>query len=140
MTTVIDTNILVALWNEDDSLNAAAERSLSAAAGRGGLVISAPVYSELLAGPSRTERFLDTFLEDTGIEVEWQLSEATWRGAGRAFQRYAARRRKRGATGPRRMLADFLIGAHALQNQYQLLTLDAGFYRPAFPRLSVISM
>jgi hypothetical protein len=55
MTTAIDSNILVALWNEDDSLNTLARSALDAALGRGGLVIAAPVFAELLAAPSRNE-------------------------------------------------------------------------------------
>jgi predicted nucleic acid-binding protein len=35
------------------------------------------------------------------------------------------------------LLADFLIGAHALENGYKLLTLDGGLYRRAFPGLQV---
>jgi len=53
MTTAIDSNILVALWNEDDSLNTLARSALDDAFGRGGLVIAAPVFAELLAAPSR---------------------------------------------------------------------------------------
>lgn len=44
MTTAIDTNILVALWNEDDTLNTLARSALDAALGRGSLVIAAPVW------------------------------------------------------------------------------------------------
>jgi predicted nucleic acid-binding protein len=40
-----------------------------------------------------------------------------------------------GERGPRRILADFLIGAHAQKRGYRLLTLDEGFYPTAFPRL-----
>jgi predicted nucleic-acid-binding protein len=47
MTTAIDTNILVALWNEDDFLNTLARSALDDAFGRGGLVIAAPVFAEL---------------------------------------------------------------------------------------------
>ena len=43
--------------------------------------------------------------------VEFDLGEETWRIAGRAFQAYAARRRKHRDPGPRRIMADFLIGA-----------------------------
>jgi predicted nucleic acid-binding protein len=57
MTTAIDTNILVALWNEDDSLNTLARSALDDALGRGGLVIAA-VFTELLAAPSRVRLFL----------------------------------------------------------------------------------
>jgi len=41
---------------------------------------------------------------------------------------------------PRRILADFLIGAHATVNGYKLLTMDAGVYRAGFPRLAVVEV
>ena len=138
MTTAIDTNVLVALWNEDDTLNTQARSALDAALGRGRLVISAPVFAELLAAPSRNESFLDSFCKETGIAVDWALNEAIWRAAGRAFQTYTSRRRERYA-GARRILADFLIGAHAMQRGYRLLTLDDHLYRSAFPRLSIVT-
>src|SRR5580704_5293229 len=113
MTTAVDSNILVALWNLEDSLNSAAQAALDAALNRGSLVICAPVFAELLAFPVRDEAFLDSFLRDTGIAVDWDLGESVWRMAGRAFQSYAARRRRQRDAGPRRILADFLVGAHA---------------------------
>jgi predicted nucleic acid-binding protein len=140
MTTAIDTNILIALWNEDDSLNILARSALDAALGRGSLVIAAPVFAELLAAPSRNEAFLDSFFGETGISVDWKLNEAVWRTAGRAFQLYAARRRKQRGSGQRRILADFLIGAHAVQNGFRLLTLDHHLYRAAFPRLAIVTV
>ncbi len=140
MTTAIDTNILVALWNEDDALNTPAREALDAALGRGRLVIAAPVFAELLAFPSRNEAFLDSFCKETGIVVDWNLSEAIWRAAGRAFQTYVACRRRQQYSGPRRILADFLIGAHAFQNGFRLLTLDDRLYQAAFPRLSITTI
>ena len=137
MTTAIDTNILVALWNEDDSLNTLARSALDAALGRGSLVIAAPVFAELLAAPSRDEAFLDSFCRETGISVDWNVDEVIWRTAGRAFQLYVARRRKQRGSGQRRILADFLIGAHAVQNGFRLLTMDHRLYRAAFPRLVI---
>ena len=139
MTTAIDTNIFVALWDKDEALNPAVRSALDAALGRGSLVIAAPVYSELLAFPTRSESFLDRFFNDAGIFVDWNLNEAIWRSAGRAYQAYAVRRRKHRDPGPRRILADFLIGAHALRNEFPLLTLDDGVYRAAFPRLGIIT-
>ena len=46
--------------------------------------------------------------------------------------------RKPPDAGPRRILADFLIGAHALEGGHTLLTLDDHLYRKAFPRLAVV--
>ena len=140
MTTAIDTNILIALWNDDDTLNTLARSALDSALGRGSLVIAAPVFAELLAAPSRNESFLDSFCKDTGISVDWYLNESIWRAAGRAFQHYVTRRRKQRDSHPRRILADFLIGAHAIQNGFRLLTLDDRLYRAAFPRLSIVSV
>lgn len=91
-----------------------------------------------MAAPGRTEGFLDSFFRATGINTDWTLNEVVWRSAGRAFQAYAARRRKRGDPGPRRILADFLIGAHALHGRYRLLTLDDHLYRAVFPALTVV--
>ena len=140
MTTAIDSNILIALWNEDDSLNTLVRSALDAALGLGSLVIAAPVFAELLAAPSRSEAFLDSFCRETSIAVDWNLDEAVWRAAGRAFQQYVARRRKERASDPRRILADFLIGAHAMQNGFRLLTLDDRLYRSAFPRLAILAI
>jgi predicted nucleic acid-binding protein len=136
MTTAIDSNILIALWNQDDTLNTLARSALDAALGRGSHVIAAPVFAELLAAPSR-HAFLDAFCRDTGISVDWELNETIWRIAGRAFRRYVVRRRKQHDPSPRRILADFLIGAHALQNGFRLLTLDDRLYGAAFPRLAI---
>ncbi len=137
MTTAIDTNVLVALWDSGDSLHVLARKALDEAAESGSLLISGVVYAELLAAPARTEAFLDTFCDETGIEVEWNLAESVWRTAGRAYQNYGVRRKKQAGFAPRRIVADFLIGAHALVNGYRLLTLDAGTYRLSFPKLQL---
>ena len=137
MTTAIDTNVIIALWDRDARLNVSAQNALDAAFHRGTLVAAAPVFAELIAAPGRTESFVDSFLEETGIGVDWELPEQVWRLAGRAFQAYAERRRKRRDRGTRRILADFVIGAHASVNGFRLLTLDEGLYRAAFPALSI---
>ena len=140
MTTAIDTNVVTALWNNDDTLNVRAQAALEAVFGRGRLVVSGVVYAELLAAPSRTEQFVDRFLEAAGIEVEWELNERLLRAAGLAFRGYAERRRRQTGAEPRRILADFLVGAHAMLNEYRLLTLDTGMYRAAFPRLELVEV
>lgn len=72
--------------------------------------------------------------------MDWNLDEAVWRAAGKAFQHFVARRRKQRDAGPRRILADLLIGAHALQNGFRLLTLDDRIYSAAFPRLAIVTI
>lgn len=138
MTTAIDTNIFALLWEEQESVNLLARSALKAARGRGSLIVAAPVYAELLAYPSRTETFLDGFFRETNITVDWELTESMWRTAGEAYRSYAARRRKHAESGPRRILADFVIGAHAFRSGFALLTFDDRIFRVAFPRLSII--
>ena len=128
MTSAIDTNVVIALWDANPSLSLAAEAALEAAFHRGPLVAAAPVFAELLAAPGRTET------------IDWDLGEPVWRSAGRAFQTHADRRRRHRSSEPRRILADFLIGAHAETRGHRLLTLDERLYRAAFPKLAIISI
>jgi predicted nucleic acid-binding protein len=137
VTTAIDSNVIIALWDRDPGLSLSAQNALDAAFHRGTLVAAAPVFAELIAAPGRSETFVDSFFEETGIAVDWGLSEQVWRLAGRAFQAYAQRRRRQRDRGVRRILADFVIGGHALANGFRLLTLDEGLYRAAFPSLSI---
>lgn len=137
MTTAIDTNVIVALWDKDPTLSSAAQTGLEAAFQRGSLVVAAPVFAELIAAPGRTETFVGSFFEETGIAIDWDLGESVWHSAGRAFESYSERRRRQRDPGAWRILADFLIGAHAHTRGYRLLTLDERLYRAAFPTLTV---
>jgi predicted nucleic acid-binding protein len=137
MTTALDTNVVIALWDKDSALSLAAQTALDTAFNRGTLVAAAPVFAELIAAPGRSEAFVSSFFEETGIGVDWDLPEQVWRSAGRAFQAYAERRRKQRDAGARRILADFIIGAHASVNGCRLLTLDDRLYRSSFPTLAI---
>ena len=138
MITAIDTNVIVALLREQDALNMAANSAMEKAASRGKLVICGPVFAELSAFPSQTEAFLDTFLADAMIGVDWDVERDVWRTAGRAFRKYSEKRQRQKAGTPRRILADFVIGAHAVENNYALLTFDSRIYKTSFPLLEMI--
>jgi predicted nucleic acid-binding protein len=104
----------------------------------GGLVICAPVYAELLAHPKATQAFVDDFLADTGVMVEFDLEEALWREAARGFADYAGRRRRSGGSEAKRLLVDFIVGAHATNRADRLLSLDPSRYAQDFPKLTVL--
>jgi hypothetical protein len=140
MTTSIDSNIIVALWWNSDSLNRAAAQVLAQARRNGRIIVSAPAFAELAGDPNRNETELNQFFLDTGILIEWEFDEEIWREAGRAYRGYIRRRRSSSGSAPRRILADFLIGAHALIRGHSLLTLDRRLYSAAFPRLRIISI
>lgn len=139
MTTSIDSNVIGALWNSQDAGNLDAMKMLGQTRKQGNLVVIGPVYSELMAGPLRDVAAMDEFFAQAGIAIEWVLGEDVWREAGKAYRGYSLRRLRSGGGLPRRLLVDFVVGAHALLSGYTLLTLDRRLYAAAFPKLKIIS-
>ena len=88
MRTAIDTNVLSALWSKEPLASETA-RNLGNAKADGGLVVSAPVYVELLSDPKATESFVNDFLADTGIAVDFEFQQPVWVEVGRRFARHA---------------------------------------------------
>ena len=83
MTTSLDTNILVALWNVDEAQNLAVKKALVGSQAAGKLLICGAVYAELLASPMRNEGFVDAFCAEARIAVEWELKDAAVRSSER---------------------------------------------------------
>ncbi len=137
MRTAIDSNVFSAIWSNEPRARKAAEQ-LGEARTEGALLISPFVFAELQAYPGATVAYVRGFLENTGVVVDFRLEERVWTETGARFARYAARRRHSFGTDPRRLLADFLIGAHALVQAERLLTLDPKVYRQDFPELRLL--
>jgi predicted nucleic acid-binding protein len=135
--TAIDANILSSIWSNEPTA-ADVLQKLEEAQQEGALIISPFAFAELHAHPSVPANIVRTFLDATGVVIDYQLDESVWAEAGLRFARYAARRRKATGEGPRRLLADFLIGAHALVQAERLLTLDPKVYRMDFPELRLM--
>ncbi len=137
MKTALDSNILSALWSSEPS-SPRIEMELQESLVRGGIVICGPVYVEVLAHPRVSPSFVDQFLTDTGIQVQFVLDEPIWRESARGFAAYAARRRRSGGSAPKRLLTDFLIASHALLRADRLMTLDPARYQQDFPGLRLV--
>ncbi len=137
MRTALDTNVISALWSKEPLASMIAKQ-LGDAKSDGGLVIGGPVYAELLAYPKATESFVNGFLADTGVAIDFEFQQPVWLEAGRRFARYAKRRRRSTPEAPRRLLADFIVGSHALIHADRLMTLDPGRYKQDFPELKLI--
>ncbi len=137
MRTAIDTNIISAVWSGSSS-SAHVAGMLAKAENEGALVICAPVYVELIAYPNATGQYLDRFLASTRIEVDFLIEEQVWRETAQHYAAYARRRRKSGGGEAKRLLADFLIGAHACLHADRLYTLDPDRFTRDFPNLRLM--
>lgn len=137
MRTALDTNVISSIWSGEPS-SAQVRLALVEALSLGGLVLCPVVYGELRAYPGATQKFVDGFLDATKIAVDWELNASVWQLAAERFARYAERRRVAKAGNPKRLMADFLVGAHALRHADRLMTLDRGSYEREFGELVLV--
>ena len=129
MITAVDTNILLDILLPNEKFYVASAEALQESAS-GSLVMCDIAYAELcIHFESQPE--CDSFLESIGIQVQ-PLTPAAHFLASRAWRVY---RRQGGRRA--KILADFLIGAHAVKQATRLLSRDRGFYRSLFPSLTV---
>jgi predicted nucleic acid-binding protein len=130
MITALDTNILLDILVPNEEFYEASANALQESATAGSLVICDIVYAELSIHFGG-QRECDAFLDGNEIRVQALTREAHFL-AGRAWRTYRERGGKR-----TRILADFLIGAHAQTQATRLLSRDRGFYHQLFPSLSL---
>ncbi|MDE2716094.1 MAG: type II toxin-antitoxin system VapC family toxin [Chloroflexota bacterium] len=128
MITAVDANVLLDIFIASDRHGLQSKERLVAAYDAGAIIVSDVVYAELV--PSFRDRTaLDSALLELGATLSPIDSSIAYE-AGLRWKRYRA------AGGPRnRIIADFLIGAHALAVADVFLTRDRGFFSTYFPEL-----
>jgi len=137
MRSALDTNILIALWSATPEFTKSRDLLIQARSA-GGLVICCLVYGELLAQPGIKAGFVDEFLTNTGIEVDFHLSREIMTLASGAHAAYTLRRRQAAGSEPRRILTDFVIGAHAIKRADRLISFNSKDFRLNFPKLAML--
>ena len=128
MITAVDTNVLLDILVPNEEFYERSADALQESATAGSLVICDTVYAELSIHFERQQE-CDAFLESSEIRVQALTREAHFL-ASRVWRIYRQQGGKRV-----RILADFLIGAHAQEQATRLLSRDRGFYQRLFPSL-----
>jgi len=129
MRTALDTSVILDVITDDPDWADASEAALSKAYRMGALVIGECVLAEI--APALKSNDLDAFLQEWRIQYLPTYQTAAIR-AGRMFEYYLERSNRQ-----KRVLPDFLIGAHALDHCGRLLARDRGYYRDYFEGLAV---
>lgn len=131
MITAIDTSVLIDIFSGNARFGQASTARFREALAQGSVVACEIVWAEVAGLFPRPESAQDAMAE-LAVEFSGMTSESAM-AAGAAWRQYRQRGGERA-----RMLADFLIGAHAQSQTDRLLTRDRGFYRTYFRGLTVI--
>ncbi len=101
------------------------------------LIVCPIVYTELFAHRGATQPSMEAFFAELRIEMV-DVTRPMWQLAGERYARMAERRRHSQGDAPRRVAADFVIGAHAALLGGAILTADTAMYERNFPELTLM--
>ncbi len=127
----VDTSVLVDVLTDDPLFAEASAAALAQAMSVGEVVVSEAVVAEVQTLLDTRDTAMDA-LTEYGIRYLALSQQAAVR-AGHMQRRFRDRGGRR-----ERVVADFLIGAHALMQCDALITRDQGFFRDYFKGLRLI--
>ena len=154
MTTAVDTNILLDILIPNLEHLETSLKKLEIASAKGDVIICEIVYSEL-ASQFPTLSALNDFLNDMHIDLLLNNKASLFK-ASRLWLMYVRKSPHQSfckecgklinvncplcesrLSFPRRMLNDFIIGAHAMTFSDVFLTRDSGFFKKYFSELKI---
>ncbi len=131
MISAVDSSVILDVLTNDPDHAHASERLLRRAIQEGRLVACECVLAEIFPAIGNPH-LVDKFLRDIQLEYDPMSREAALL-AGQCYNHYL----RRGGTA-HRVLADFLIGAHARLQADRLLARDRGYLRDYFSGLRLL--
>jgi len=130
--TAIDSSIIIDVLEPDPEHGPASREALRRCLREGSMVACDAVWAEVATAFGHAQARAIEALREIGIAYSPMTEEAALRAA-ECWYRF----RKRSG-GKDRIVADFLIGGHALVQADRLLTRGRGFYRDYFKSLKLV--
>lgn len=131
MITAVDSSVLIDVFGDDPEHGQVSAEMLRSCLREGSLTACDVVWAEV-RGVFGDDAAFESAMKTLAVRFS-PLNEKTASRAGIAWKAY----RKSGGTRTR-IMSDFLIGAHAVEQADRLLTRDTGYYRTHFKRLKLV--
>ena len=132
MITAVDTSIIIDVLEPDPDHGPSSREALRRCLREGSVVACDVVWAEMATAFGHAQARAVEALREIGIAYSAMSEDAALRAAECWY-----RSRKR-SEGKDRIVADFLVGGHALVQTDRLLTRDRGFYRDYFKPLKLV--